>query len=227
MARKPHKDKFRGTGSLRRRTAQRDPRDRVLIVCEGAKTEPNYLKELMRSLNLTSVNVEVYGRECDSSPVSVVNFAKNLYDKDRDYDRVYCVFDLDSHQSYNQALEKIRNMRLKKGHSMNAITSIPCFEFWLLLHFQYTTGKFPKTGNKSACDTLISKLKKHIPNYQKRSEGIFTKTKGKLPTAIANAKKVEKYHRTSDTDNHPSTKVYQLVEYLQELKKFVHQKNQS
>ena len=43
-----HKRKARTAELHRRRVARRAPYDRVLIVCEGAKTEPNYFKWLRK-----------------------------------------------------------------------------------------------------------------------------------------------------------------------------------
>jgi len=43
-------------GDLERRKSRRAPYDRVLIVCEGSKTEPNYLQELIDCLELNSAN---------------------------------------------------------------------------------------------------------------------------------------------------------------------------
>ena len=47
---------------LRRRTAQRQPADRLLIVCEGAKTEPLYLGEIRQALRLPTANVSPSNR---------------------------------------------------------------------------------------------------------------------------------------------------------------------
>lgn len=41
-----HKRKQRRATSLQRKKALKAPYDRVLIVCEGAKTEPNYFREI-------------------------------------------------------------------------------------------------------------------------------------------------------------------------------------
>src|SRR3954452_4619238 len=57
---------------LARRTPSRRSKDRILIVCEGGKTEPNYLRELKGSLGLTNADVEICGDECGSDPASVV-----------------------------------------------------------------------------------------------------------------------------------------------------------
>ena len=41
-----------GRKSLRRRAPSRDPRPRILVVCEGEKTEPAYLKGFFRALQV-------------------------------------------------------------------------------------------------------------------------------------------------------------------------------
>ncbi|MEZ5622529.1 MAG: hypothetical protein R3E78_15035 [Burkholderiaceae bacterium] len=43
---------------LMRRKAQRQPAERLLIVCEGSKTEPLYLGEIRQQLRLPSANVQ-------------------------------------------------------------------------------------------------------------------------------------------------------------------------
>jgi len=51
---------------LLRRKAQRQPAERLLIVCEGSKTEPLYLGEIRQQLRLPAANVQV-------QPVSTSN----------------------------------------------------------------------------------------------------------------------------------------------------------
>ncbi len=45
------------------------------------------------------------------------------------------------------------------------ILSVPCFEYWFILHFCYTCSPFLPSGNKSAADNVVSELKKHLPDY--------------------------------------------------------------
>jgi hypothetical protein len=52
-----HKRKAHKAELHRRRMAKRAPYDRVLIVCEGAKTEPNYFGWLRNKLGLNRANV--------------------------------------------------------------------------------------------------------------------------------------------------------------------------
>ncbi len=74
-----HKRKLRTTKSLLRRKAKRDSYDRVLIVCEGEKTEPNYFKELRTHFRLNSVNIEIEDNTSGSAPINVVNHALKKY----------------------------------------------------------------------------------------------------------------------------------------------------
>jgi hypothetical protein len=167
-------------------------------------------------INVKNLTIDIIGNDCGSAPISIVDFALG---KQNEYERIFCVFDKDTHPSYKEAIDKIKRARLKSGHSLQAMDSIPCFEYWMLLHFEYTTTPFSASGKKSVCDALIQrKLSKHIPDYTKgRKETIQTLIPN-IDKAIQHAKKVEAYHRTSKTDN-PSTRVYILVDYLRNIKK--------
>ena len=211
-----HKKKERKAVELRRRRAMKEPYDVILIVCEGEKTEPNYFNELKSAFRLSNANVRVCGQGAD--PLSVVNFAIDTFREEPEFDRVYCVFDRDRHTKYNEALEKVSRTKLGKKKKIIAIPSVPCFEFWLLLHFIYTTRPFDAPPGNSICSRVIKELKKYIPTYQKGDRNIFGELQDKLDKAITNARKVEQFHRTSATDN-PSTRVHSLVEYLRDLKK--------
>jgi hypothetical protein len=62
---------------LQRAKESRKPYDKVLIVCEGEKTEPYYLIALRDHLKLSQANIKI-DPNCDSSPTSVVKYAKEL-----------------------------------------------------------------------------------------------------------------------------------------------------
>lgn len=211
-----HKRKERKVELLRRRRATKAPYDVILIVCEGGKTEPNYFIGLKKAFRLSNANVRICG--CGADPLSVVDFAIETFRQEQEFDRVYCVFDRDRHTTYNTALDRVRRARLGKGSKIFAIPSVPCFEFWLLLHFAYTTRPFDAPAGDSVCTKVIEELLNHLPAYQKGDQDIFNKIQDKLDNAITNARRVEQFHQTSGTDN-PSTCVHSLVEYLRDLKK--------
>ncbi len=208
------KRKARKAESLKRTRAKRDPYATVLIVCEGEKTEPNYFTELRDDLKLNTANIEITGDTDGSSPMDVVNYGFKHYEK---YDKTFCVFDQDRHTNYQRALNKIRDKKQRKGHVLEAVTSVPCFEFWLLLHFRKTTRRFD-AGPGSICDRVITELETHLPKYSKGKKGIYRRTKEKLTTAIKNAEEVAEHCKSAGTD-HPSTQIHRLITFLQELKK--------
>jgi len=213
-----HKRRARSSRDLARKKAKRARYDRVLIVCEGLKTEPNYLSELIDGLKLNSANVEVDG-SCGSSPVSIVKYAKKRYSEEKKkgdaFDRVFCVFDKDSHAHYEQPLNEISNSKPK--NVFQAINSVPCFEYWLLLHFKFTTKQWTSTGSKSPCESLIKDLKQYLPHYSKGESGLYQKLSDKTSPAIANRKRALRQAQEGATDN-PTTKMHELLEYLQKLK---------
>ncbi len=210
-----HKRKARKANSLRRARAKRAPYDMVLIVCEGGKTEPNYFSELRDALRLNTANIVICGDECGSSPRDVVDFAIKKYKSSKEYDRVYCVFDKDQHQTYSAALDKVRQTRSAKGHTIQAVTSVPCFEVWFLLHFRYSTKGY-ETCQGSICAQVIKDLKQHIPKYEKGICCAYRQIQDRTDDAVSNAKKLSRHNIDADTDN-PSTKVHELVEYLTTL----------
>ena len=161
--------KARSFREHRRGHPSREPYPRLLIVCEGAKTEPNYFKAARAEYRLSTANVAVYGEECGASPSTIVSYALACFERDKDYDGVFCVFDRDEHQDYEQAKDRCRAI-VRSNESGNpcpffAITSNPCFEYWLILHFEDTSRAFARAGKKSPGDCAAAHLKKHLPNY--------------------------------------------------------------
>lgn len=205
--------RIRQNASFQRPRKKREPYDVVLIVCEGAKTEPAYFTALKNELRLSSANSHICGKECGSAPLSVVDHALQLSRNNADYDRIFCVFDKDRHETYQAAIDKVRKRRTK----IEAITSIPCFEFWLLLHFEDSAHYYVAAGGNSACDMVIRDFKKHISEYEKGVTAIFDKTYPSVDTAIRRAELLEQRQSESGADN-PSTKVHRIVRYLRELK---------
>jgi hypothetical protein len=210
-----HKRKQRLADSLKRKNSKRAPYDRVLIVCEGAKTEPNYFREIRDTYRLSTANIDICGEECGSDPLNVVNYAIRQSREDSDYDRVYCVIDRDKHTTFDAAIDKLRHTRLGKDVIFTAITSVPCFEFWLLLHFGYTTRQFCAQGNASNCEIVVAELNKkgQIPGYCKGARNIFELTKERLPDAIRHSKQLQQHNQASGA-NSPATNIHELIDYL-------------
>jgi len=213
------KNKARTSEELQRKIKARAQSQRFLIVCEGMKTEPNYLKELVDSLGIRPQAVKI-ARNDGSSPDRVVDHALALYKEDSlggdSFDRVFCVFDRDMHTTFDAAVQRIRDLNgSDKPKPFEAITSSPCFEYWLLLHFGFTDQPFHAAGKKSVCDKLIVQLrtKPGFRDYGKGQQGVYALLKDKTSAAIAAAKQVRQSAEATGQKN-PLTHIDTLVEAL-------------
>ena len=203
--------KRRGAETYVRRGATREPYQSVLIVCEGGKTEPNYFNGLRKEYRLSSANIKITPAG-GTDPMSIVSFAEREIERE-EYDRIFCVFDRDNHNNYNAAVRRTSEL-----DHFEAITSWPCFEVWVLLHFLYSSAPFERAGQLSACDKVFKKVKKHFPTYTKSHRGVFDDLAPKLDDAIRHARRLAQHNRQSGSVN-PATKIHKLVNFLIKLKK--------
>ncbi|WP_193074507.1 RloB family protein [Pseudomonas sp. FME51] len=212
------KRKAKSPRGLQRRAARREPYARVLIVCEGEKTEPLYFQGLRNHYGLNTANIEVCG-ECGSDPNSVLQFAKQRYREERDtgdaFDKVFCVFDKDSHAHYAAALQAIAKSQPRD--TFIAINSVPCFEYWLLLHYAYSTRPYAALPGNSSGNQVLSELKMYLADYEKGAGNIFDLLLDQLEFAKHNAARSLAEAQANNTDN-PSTRVHELVSFLQSIK---------
>jgi hypothetical protein len=77
---------------------------------------------------------------------------------------IYCVFDRDSHESFQRACDKISELasRATKPLPIKGATSLPCFEVWVLLHFDQSDAPY------ASCDAVIDRITaQHYPELQK------------------------------------------------------------
>ncbi len=213
-----HKRKAKNAGQLARRKPQREAYAKILIVCEGEKTEPNYFQGAKDYYSLNSAHVEICG-DCGTDPVSIIKYAKQRYRKERDagdvFDKVFCVFDRDVHPNYSQAMNEIGGAKPK--HTFVAVNSVPCFEYWLLLHFNYTTHPYAAQRNNSACNQVLSELSGYMPGYAKGQKDVFAQLAHQLDFATQNAIRALQAAQANSTDN-PSTRVHELVALLRDIK---------
>nr|VFJ54920.1 MAG: RloB-like protein [Candidatus Kentron sp. DK] len=212
-----HQRKAKKARDLARRKARRAPYAKVLIVCEGEKTEPNYFRGLIDHYKLNSANVEIADHR-GTDPMGIFTHARQRYRETKDmgdpFDRIYCVFDKDTHAKYQEALDAIA--RATPPETYFVINSVPCFEYWLLLHFTYTRKPYQLLPGRSACDQVLSELKQYLSDYAKGEENTFSKLIDPLQFAKENAARALREAESNRTDN-PSTKVHELVGFLQNI----------
>lgn len=207
--------RFRSRNSYERRGPTREPYDVVIIVCEGGRTEPNYFNGLKVAHRLSSANVDVQPMGMD--PLNLVDHAIGELKTDSTLTHAYCVFDRDEHPSFGDAVRKARDHALGKSGRLRIAVSVPCFEVWPLLHFDYSTAPIESGGGKTCGERALAALKKVMPDYSKSDRAVFEKLCPKLNDAFQNAARLEAHNKKSGSDN-PSTTVHKLVEYLTHLK---------
>ena len=210
-----------------RHLAKRYSGDRVLIVCEGSETEPNYLNALKEYFQLNKAAIVIVPSS-GSAPQTVVKYAKDaMRDACRTgnpYAKVYCVIDKDMHPKYSNALQTIRDFDSEAdehcGTILCAVPSVPCFEYWVLMHYSQSTRSFGSAGTSPCRQLIVTALTTHIPGYQKADRVLARKLiTTKLATARANSARTLQAAKSAGTDD-PSTKMHLLVDELEHLKTY-------
>lgn len=216
--------KERQQQQLERKLGRRASYDRILIVSEGLKTEPNYFREIRAAYRLHTANVEVHPSDLGTSPIKVVQYAQKLFEKgdrhkniqQRAFEKVYAVFDRDDHESYFEALDlaaslngKLKNDAKQPIH-FQAIASVPSFELWLLLHFEDIQAPLHR-------DQVLHRLKQHIANYDKGASNSFDISVKNLGIATERAEKLA-LRFNAHTDPEPFTAMFELVKLLTTLR---------
>ncbi|MDK9720016.1 MAG: RloB family protein [Rhodospirillales bacterium] len=212
--------KERQRRQLERKQVQRDSYDRILIVSEGSKTEPNYFGEIRTFYRLNTAKVQVRPSELGTAPIQVVQHAKDIFERGdphrkilpRAFEQVYAVFDRDDHRSYFDALRLAESLDSKLKNDakqfirFKAIASVPSFELWLLLH--YKNIQAPQQRNQ-----VMQQLKSHIPSYNKGMDNVFETTRPHLDIATKRARDLAARF-TAYNDSEPYTAIVELVNLL-------------
>ena len=169
-----------------------------LIVTEGTQTEPLYFDALRKDFRIPTLLVVVSPAK-HSDPLHVVKEAILMlkggyfdqygrkYNKE-DFDAVYVVMDIDSHENMSQAMAVIENFNRNTRNKIkiHPIRSNPCFELWYLLHFEEV---FPCNKNQNE---VIGILNKYVKSGYKKSENIYTQIKDNMEIAFSRSEKLRK-----------------------------------
>ena len=195
--------------SLRRKRETRDPAKKFLIVCEDSKSSKFYFEALKKHFGFVATKVVVQGSiDGRTQPNQIVDRAIKLKSDVEDsggdcYDEVWCVIDGDSGK------DKIRPARAKaKSNNIQLAISTPCFEYWLLLHFEASAIY------AEICEKQKSMLKKYLPDYDKGSRD-FSMILPKVQDASLRAEKYRKIRLADKPEDHnPCSEIYLLTNSL-------------
>lgn len=210
----------------------------ILIVCEG-ETEGDYMRHIRKLWNIegkidvidASQHVcitqfieinkpppHIGSVKYGSSAKSVVNYAIEVAKKRKTpfkpYQQIFCLFDKDDPIKFAEAIQKSRPIR---GGKVVKITSVPCIEYWLLLHFEKADAPLGTAKN------TIAKLKNYISDYSEDKKRIdkdrfklLCGNKG-IESATRWAKSLSEQAKQLNTDD-PTTKMFELINEIKPKK---------
>lgn len=186
-----------------RKSGFRNQRKLVLIVCEGARTEPSYFE----GFPLHKSVYEVHG--AGANTLSVIKEAIKRRDNGQ-FDEVWCVFDRDSFP-----VKRVQSaFTLAHQENIKIAFSNESFELWYLLHYQYLDTAITRANYCTKLAALLG------GKYVKNDTSMYKRLLPFQAQAIKHAKKL--YAGVLPNSLHsacPVTTVYKLVERLNKLSK--------
>lgn len=212
--------------SFRRPRGSRPPAKAILIVTEGEVTEPVYFEALKRKLNLLTVEIEVVGagkgdprRLAEAALEERKQRRKEArqgrlgFSKAPDFDELWIVFDTDVPVAHGRYYD---GMGFAAAKGVKAAESTPCFEFWLLLHREYTTAPMAKFADVKP--RLEQAFGGPYVKNSKESVQLVAPLLGHIAEARERAEKVREHHQQAGTPSpaNPSTEVDRLIDSIEE-----------
>lgn len=185
-----------------------------LILVEGEATELSYFEEVKLRLKRKAAAVIVH-HGAHTDPVGMIREAIALRDKQGEkaskgatepFDQVWVVFDRER-QNHPRREQLPAALKLAEENGIRAALSVPSFEFWLLLHFDYTTAAF------DGCEAVKKALKKFIRDYEKSDLPLDSLLR-RVKTAMQHACQCRKHWESAGGDRNPSTDVDELLRQL-------------
>ena len=195
-----------GSGrGLRRRVASRSPRRTFVILCEGKETEPQYLSALKQLRKVREIaSIEILGSV--GVPLKLVEAAIEVKRHGDEIDEVWCVFDVEApqkHPNLKEALARARDNEIKTA------VSNPCFEIWLVLHFDECSAWLTTDG-------AVKLRRKHDSSTRKEVDGELYMPHRE--TAARRARDLSNDHVNKDRlfpDDNPSSGMFRLLEAIE------------
>ena len=198
MGRKPNRH--------RRKLGNRRYRVLFLLSVEGAVTEQQYFN--MFNNDDSIIQIECIKKKNRSSPKEVLkaikkSLAKTDLKKD---DEAWLIIDKDLWP--DEHIHELSEWSKEKCNYHFALSN-PCFEYWLLLHFENSSGNI----NKNIC---LTRLKRYLPAYDKQIP-VHKFTADNIETAINRAES-QLSPLQGDWPTTTGTTVYRLIKHIKQAR---------
>jgi hypothetical protein len=199
-----------------RSVQQRDAR-LFLIVTEGARTEPDYLRALeeARMIPVERVRLRVHGPENGASaPRHLVEQAvkhREAITPWQSDDEVWLLFDVDLQSGSNREAQVRETAQDAGQRGWNVAVSNPCFELWYLLH-----AEAPPTQTPATCNEVGQAVRAALGSYNKTHVPFAALDEPRLRAACA-AAEARDLDPNAPVPPHGVTRVYRLLNTLRTL----------
>jgi hypothetical protein len=206
--------------SVQRKGETLDQRKLVILACEGEKTEVNYFRsvfeELKQKKQLASGSC-VIAKHSHTNPTGVLsdllNHKTEFGGTYKDFQHRWIVIDRDPERTNGggHTVEDFQSaINQSSKHKVNVAWSNPCFELWILLHYDLRESSIDR-------DDFSSKLRDRLGReYSKNDTEIFNTIRSRLDVALRNSRTL--YDRSKGKqphENNPCTTIFQLIESVQ------------
>lgn len=194
---------------LSRKLATRTPAARIIIVTEGQRTEPEYLKNFADIHGAKTVEVIPIG--IGGEPKTVVKRAidelrKVKKDSLGSRDSVWAVFDRDEHPRFYEA------KNLASAHGVQLALSNPCFELWGIFHYR----DWDAYVDRHECQRI---LEENCSTYFAGGGKLFIDREAirkNHPSAVARGKRsLIRRSEEGNPEGNPSTAMHLLMEHIE------------
>lgn len=197
-------------GLDRRKRSTRRPKSSVLIMTEGRRTEPDYLAAIAELPHVRQrFDIEIDPSLSGRSPIQIVTRAAEAPRRNErggeGFDAVWCVFDVEQPRPHPSLM---RAVSLARSSVVDVAISNPCFEAWLIFHWQRMSQ--PMTTTQAV--NLRQELDR---THGKRVDGrIYMPLRR---DASDHARRLAARHQASGRvlpDDNPSSGMFQLLDAL-------------
>lgn len=177
-----------------------------LISVEGAVTEQQYFN--MFNSNDSVIQIECINKKNRSSPKEVLRAIKKSLTKIdlKKDDEAWLIIDKDRWP--DEHIQELCDWS-KEKHNYYFALSNPCFEYWLLLHFENSSGNI----TKKTCST---RLKRYLQGYDKQIP-VHKFTADNIAMAINRAESQLSPFQ-GDWPTTTGTTVYRLIKHIKQAR---------
>ena len=199
-------------GSRPRHT--KEIKKRILVLCEGACTEPEYLHAIRRHLRVPEVNLRIFSPpDVPNTPKEMVARAKEIQKREKadPYDEVWCVFDVEAKATQTSRPGLPEALDAARSAKVQCAVSNPCFEIWLLWHEVEWTAAITSENAQKECRNRGITCGKHI---EKPAHLTVTGRDAARQRANDATQRHERDGKTVPEEMNPSSGIYRLIDAI-------------